>query len=54
MILERLYRPNTFLVRDPETGCLPEAVELAREGESMINKAKASDGRAQNFGSATL
>ena len=40
MILERLYRPNTCLVQDPETGCLPEAAELAQGGEAMINKAK--------------
>ena len=40
MILERLYHPNTCLVQDPETGCLPEAVELAQGGEAMINKAK--------------
>ena len=27
-------------MQDPETGCLPEAVELAQGGEAMINKAK--------------
>ena len=28
------------MVQDPETGCFPEAVELAQGGEAMINKAK--------------